>query len=179
MDQATVAVFRRAFESAGVEFLEENGGGPGQELRKRQQRRKDNGLKTEAAPADEDLGHGVELRTAGYSCRIPVDPTFRRVLVRRLPDESTGPPKVGPGSCVRRKTPRDVGSPLVLRTEPSLRRRRRTRGRAGRAPAGQAPNCPYAHRLYRPSWVSTVVVALDEIFDALFELRLPGPAEFY
>jgi hypothetical protein len=26
MDQATVAVVRRAFESAGVEFLEENGG---------------------------------------------------------------------------------------------------------------------------------------------------------
>jgi len=118
MDQATVAVFRRAFESAGVEFLEENGGGPGQELRKRQQRRKDNGLKTEAAPADEDLGHGVELRTAGYSCRIPVDPTFRRVLVRRLPDESTGPPKVGPGSCVRRKTPRDVGSPLFCEPSP-------------------------------------------------------------
>jgi len=44
--------------------------------------------------------------------------TFRRVLVRRLPDESTGPPKVGPGSCVRRKTPRDVGSPLFCEPSP-------------------------------------------------------------
>jgi hypothetical protein len=30
---------RRAFESAGVEFIDENGGGPGVRLRKRQHRR--------------------------------------------------------------------------------------------------------------------------------------------
>jgi transcriptional regulator with XRE-family HTH domain len=34
---ATLAVLRRAFESAGVEFIDENGGGPGVRLRKRQQ----------------------------------------------------------------------------------------------------------------------------------------------
>ena len=34
--RATLDVIRRAFESAGVEFIEENGGGPGVRLRKRQ-----------------------------------------------------------------------------------------------------------------------------------------------
>jgi hypothetical protein len=34
--EATLAVLRRAFEEAGVEFIEENGGGPGVRLRKRQ-----------------------------------------------------------------------------------------------------------------------------------------------
>ena len=33
--RATVDVVRRAFEAAGVEFIEENGGGPGVRLRKR------------------------------------------------------------------------------------------------------------------------------------------------
>ena len=33
--QATVDVIRRAFEKAGVEFIDENGGGPGVRLRKR------------------------------------------------------------------------------------------------------------------------------------------------
>ena len=37
--RATVDVIRRAFESAGVEFIEENGGGPGLRLRKRTQRK--------------------------------------------------------------------------------------------------------------------------------------------
>ena len=32
---ATLAVLRQAFESAGVEFIDENGGGPGVRLRKR------------------------------------------------------------------------------------------------------------------------------------------------
>ena len=32
---ATLAVLRRTFELAGVEFIEENGGGPGLRLRKR------------------------------------------------------------------------------------------------------------------------------------------------
>jgi transcriptional regulator with XRE-family HTH domain len=32
---ATLDVVRRAFESAGVEFIDENGGGPGVRLRKR------------------------------------------------------------------------------------------------------------------------------------------------
>jgi hypothetical protein len=36
---ATLAVIRRAFESAGVEFIDENGGGPGVRLRKRQQKK--------------------------------------------------------------------------------------------------------------------------------------------
>jgi hypothetical protein len=31
---------RRAFESAGVEFIDENGGGPGVRLKKRQQKKK-------------------------------------------------------------------------------------------------------------------------------------------
>jgi transcriptional regulator with XRE-family HTH domain len=33
---ATLAVLRQAFESAGVEFIDENGGGPGVRFRKRQ-----------------------------------------------------------------------------------------------------------------------------------------------
>jgi transcriptional regulator with XRE-family HTH domain len=33
--RATLDVVRRAFESAGVDFIEENGGGPGVRLRKR------------------------------------------------------------------------------------------------------------------------------------------------
>jgi transcriptional regulator with XRE-family HTH domain len=33
--RATLEVIRRAFESAGVEFIEENGGGAGVRLRKR------------------------------------------------------------------------------------------------------------------------------------------------
>lgn len=32
--QATLDVIRRAFESAGVDFIDENGGGPGVRLRK-------------------------------------------------------------------------------------------------------------------------------------------------
>jgi transcriptional regulator with XRE-family HTH domain len=32
--RATLEVIRRAFESAGVEFIDENGGGPGVRLRK-------------------------------------------------------------------------------------------------------------------------------------------------
>src|SRR5258708_3811794 len=34
--RATLDVIRRAFERAGVEFIDENGGGPGVRLRKRQ-----------------------------------------------------------------------------------------------------------------------------------------------
>jgi transcriptional regulator with XRE-family HTH domain len=34
--RATLDVVRRAFESAGVEFIDENGGGPGVRLRKHQ-----------------------------------------------------------------------------------------------------------------------------------------------
>jgi predicted transcriptional regulator len=37
--RATVEVIRRAFEGAGIEFIEENGGGPGVRLRKRQARK--------------------------------------------------------------------------------------------------------------------------------------------
>jgi hypothetical protein len=37
--RATVDVIRRAFEGAGVEFIEENGGGPGVRLRKRQRKK--------------------------------------------------------------------------------------------------------------------------------------------
>jgi transcriptional regulator with XRE-family HTH domain len=33
--QATLAVLRQAFELAGVEFIDKNGGGPGVRLRKR------------------------------------------------------------------------------------------------------------------------------------------------
>jgi transcriptional regulator with XRE-family HTH domain len=35
--RATLDVVRRAFEGAGVEIIDENGGGPGARLRKRQQ----------------------------------------------------------------------------------------------------------------------------------------------
>jgi transcriptional regulator with XRE-family HTH domain len=35
---ATLEVIQRAFEAAGVEFIDENGGGPGVRLRKRQQK---------------------------------------------------------------------------------------------------------------------------------------------
>ena len=34
--RATLDVIRRAFEAAGVEFIDENGGGPGVRLRERQ-----------------------------------------------------------------------------------------------------------------------------------------------
>jgi len=37
--QATLAVLRWAFESAGVEFIDENGGGPGVRLRRRHQKK--------------------------------------------------------------------------------------------------------------------------------------------
>ena len=37
---ATLAVVRRAFELAGVEFIDENGGGPGVRLRKHQRSKK-------------------------------------------------------------------------------------------------------------------------------------------
>jgi transcriptional regulator with XRE-family HTH domain len=36
--RATLDVIRRAFESAGVEFIDENGGGPGVRLRTRHQK---------------------------------------------------------------------------------------------------------------------------------------------
>ena len=35
--RATLIVLKQAFERAGVEFIDENGGGPGVRLRKRQQ----------------------------------------------------------------------------------------------------------------------------------------------
>jgi predicted transcriptional regulator len=38
--RATLDVIRRAFESAGVEFIDEDGGGPGVRLRKRQGKKK-------------------------------------------------------------------------------------------------------------------------------------------
>jgi transcriptional regulator with XRE-family HTH domain len=38
--RATIQVIRRAFELAGVEFIDENGGGPGVRLRKRQRVKK-------------------------------------------------------------------------------------------------------------------------------------------
>ena len=37
--QATLVVIRQAFERAGIEFIDENGGGPGLRLRKRQSRK--------------------------------------------------------------------------------------------------------------------------------------------
>jgi hypothetical protein len=36
---STAAALRRALEAAGVEFIDENGGGPGVRLRKRQQKK--------------------------------------------------------------------------------------------------------------------------------------------
>ena len=38
--RATLLVLRQTFEQAGVEFIDENGGGPGLQLRKRQRLRK-------------------------------------------------------------------------------------------------------------------------------------------
>ena len=40
--RATLEVIRRAFEVAGVEFIDENGGGPGVRLRERQRAKKPN-----------------------------------------------------------------------------------------------------------------------------------------
>ena len=37
---ATIAVLRAAFERAGIEFIEENGGGPGLRLRQRQRKKR-------------------------------------------------------------------------------------------------------------------------------------------
>jgi transcriptional regulator with XRE-family HTH domain len=37
--RATLEVVRRALESAGVEFIDENGGGPGVRLRKRESKK--------------------------------------------------------------------------------------------------------------------------------------------
>ena len=37
--RATMDVVKRAFETAGIEFIDENGGGPGVRLRKRAQKR--------------------------------------------------------------------------------------------------------------------------------------------
>ena len=39
---STLVVVRQAFERAGVEFIDENGGGPGVRLRKRQRLKKPN-----------------------------------------------------------------------------------------------------------------------------------------
>ena len=36
---STITALRKALEGAGIEFIEENGGGPGIRLRKRQQRK--------------------------------------------------------------------------------------------------------------------------------------------
>jgi predicted transcriptional regulator len=36
---STVAALRKALEAAGIEFIDENGGGPGVRLRKRQQKK--------------------------------------------------------------------------------------------------------------------------------------------
>jgi hypothetical protein len=36
---STVAALKKALEVAGVEFIDENGGGPGVQLRKRQQKK--------------------------------------------------------------------------------------------------------------------------------------------
>jgi predicted transcriptional regulator len=36
---STITALRKALESAGIEFIEENGGGPGIRLRKRQQKK--------------------------------------------------------------------------------------------------------------------------------------------
>ena len=38
--RATLVVLKQAFEEAGVEFIDENGGGPGVRLRKRQRPKK-------------------------------------------------------------------------------------------------------------------------------------------
>jgi len=37
--RATLQAIRRAFEMAGVQFIDENGGGPGVRLRKRHQKK--------------------------------------------------------------------------------------------------------------------------------------------
>ena len=37
---STLAALRKALEAAGIEFIDENGGGPGVRLRKRQRRKK-------------------------------------------------------------------------------------------------------------------------------------------
>jgi transcriptional regulator with XRE-family HTH domain len=39
LKERTIEALRRALEAAGVEFIDENGGGPGVRLRKRQQKK--------------------------------------------------------------------------------------------------------------------------------------------
>jgi transcriptional regulator with XRE-family HTH domain len=40
LKERTIEALQRALETAGVEFIDENGGGPGVRLKKRQQKRK-------------------------------------------------------------------------------------------------------------------------------------------
>ncbi|HXW72110.1 MAG TPA: helix-turn-helix transcriptional regulator [Methylocella sp.] len=40
LKERTIEALQRVFETAGVEFIDENGGGPGVRLKKRQQKRK-------------------------------------------------------------------------------------------------------------------------------------------
>jgi transcriptional regulator with XRE-family HTH domain len=40
LKERTVEALQRTFEQAGIEFIEENGGGPGVRLRKRQQKKR-------------------------------------------------------------------------------------------------------------------------------------------
>ena len=40
LKERTIEALQRTFEAAGVEFIDENGGGPGVRLKKRQQKRK-------------------------------------------------------------------------------------------------------------------------------------------
>ena len=118
MDHGNRCGVRRAFESAGVEFLEENGW-----LRagatEAATTKKDNGPKTEAAPADGDLGYGVELRTAGYSCRIPVDPTFSQVPGPALTGRVH--PRSVPGPVHETENAERRWVPFVLRNKPNVR----------------------------------------------------------
>jgi transcriptional regulator with XRE-family HTH domain len=40
LKERTIEALQRTFEAAGIEFIDENGGGPGVRLKKRQQKRK-------------------------------------------------------------------------------------------------------------------------------------------
>ena len=124
-------------------------------------RRKDNGLKTEAAPADEDLGHGVELRTAGYSCRIPVDPNIHAGPGPAFTGRVDGSTKGRPELCVNGKRQRRWGPPCFANRAQSTPEKANPRPSRARA-SWPGTELSVRAQVVRPSWVSTVVVALLE-----------------
>src|SRR5260370_12042718 len=80
--RATLDVIRRCFEGAGVEFIDENGGGPGVPLRKRSKEKTRKGFRRRAAAC------------LPKACEI-VQPALRPIFTHKSPrtrDEPEYPP---------------------------------------------------------------------------------------